>query len=226
MNKAVVTLLIRSLRGGQATIAHYLYVLYYYIIAVTGGGCFERTEISFISFRWRIQRSVAITYPFEEQPDSTRQIHGRSRWYSLQGAFSQEKKVQNQIYLNTNKDRLHNGPRTMDRRFLWAFTRYNHLLWLGGRRCDRPHRYCSEMWERYSLYCWGQLRRHLQNQNISGRKLRYLRIRYPGILKKTAELTVCRWLCPICCFSINEALNTWKRQKIFCTSWKIKANIV
>jgi len=49
MEKAVVTLLIRSFRGGQATIAHYLYVLYYYIIAVTGGGCFERTEISFIS---------------------------------------------------------------------------------------------------------------------------------------------------------------------------------
>ena len=79
MNKAVVTLLIRSLRGGQATIAHYLYVLYYYIIAVIGGGCFERTEISFIPFQERIQRSVAITYPFEEQPDSTRQIHGRSR---------------------------------------------------------------------------------------------------------------------------------------------------
>ena len=79
MNKAVVTLLIRSLRGGQATIAHYLYVLYYYIIAVTGGGCFERTEISFIPFQGRIQRSVATTYPFEEQPDSTRQIHGRSR---------------------------------------------------------------------------------------------------------------------------------------------------
>ena len=51
MEKAVVTLLIRSFRGGQATIAHYLYVLSYYIIAVTGGGCFERTEISFISFR-------------------------------------------------------------------------------------------------------------------------------------------------------------------------------
>ena len=33
-NKAVVTLLLRSFRGGQATIAHYLYVLYYYIIAV------------------------------------------------------------------------------------------------------------------------------------------------------------------------------------------------
>lgn len=79
MNKAVVTLLIRSFRGGQAAIAHYLYVLYYYIIAVTGGGCFERTEISFIPFQGRIQRSVAITYPFEEQPDSTRQIHGRSR---------------------------------------------------------------------------------------------------------------------------------------------------
>ena len=77
MDKAVVTLLICSFRGGQATIAHYLYVLSYYIIAVTGGGCFERTEISFIPFQGRIQRSVAITYPFEEQPDSTRQIH---RW--------------------------------------------------------------------------------------------------------------------------------------------------
>ena len=79
MNKAVVTLLIRSFRGGQETIAHYLYALSYYIIAVTGGGCFERTEISPISFQGRIQRSVTITYPFEEQPDSTRQIHGRSR---------------------------------------------------------------------------------------------------------------------------------------------------
>ena len=48
MDKAVVTLLIRSFRGGQATIAHYLYVLSYYIITVTGGGCFERTEVSFI----------------------------------------------------------------------------------------------------------------------------------------------------------------------------------
>ena len=79
MDKAVVTLLIRSFRGGQETIAHYLYALSYYIIAVTGSGCFERTEISFIPFQGRIQRSVAITYPFEEQPDSTRQIHGRSR---------------------------------------------------------------------------------------------------------------------------------------------------
>ena len=78
MDKAVVTLLICLLRDGQATIAHYLYVLYYYIIAVTGGGCFERTEISFIPFQGRIQRSVAITYPFEEQPDSTRQIYRRS----------------------------------------------------------------------------------------------------------------------------------------------------
>ena len=78
-NKAVVALLIRSFRGGQETIAHYLYALSYYTIAVTGGGCFERTEISFIPFQGRIQRSVAITYPFEEQPDSTRQIHGRSR---------------------------------------------------------------------------------------------------------------------------------------------------
>ena len=44
MDKAVVTLLIRSFRGGQAAIAHYLYVLSYYIIAVTGGGCFERQK--------------------------------------------------------------------------------------------------------------------------------------------------------------------------------------
>ena len=79
MEKAVVTLLICSFRGGQSTIAHYPYALSYYIIAVTGGGCFERTEISFIPFQGRIQRSAAITYPFEEQPDSTRQIHGRSR---------------------------------------------------------------------------------------------------------------------------------------------------
>lgn len=40
-----------SLDDGHAIIAHYLYVLSYYIIAVTGDGCFERTEISFISFR-------------------------------------------------------------------------------------------------------------------------------------------------------------------------------
>ena len=115
MEKAVVTLLIRSFRDGQATIAHYLYALSYYIIAVTGGGCFERTEISFISFRWRIQESVAITYPFKEQPDSKRQIHRRGRRCSLQGDFSQEKKAQNQIYLNTKRDRLH------DVSGLWLF---------------------------------------------------------------------------------------------------------
>ena len=69
MKKAVVTLLIRSFRCGQAAIAHYLYALSYYIIAVTGGGCFERTEISFIPFQGRIQRSVAITYPLKEQPN-------------------------------------------------------------------------------------------------------------------------------------------------------------
>ena len=33
MDKAVVTLLIRSFRGAQAAIAHYLYALSYYIIA-------------------------------------------------------------------------------------------------------------------------------------------------------------------------------------------------
>ena len=64
-------MLIRSFRGGQATIAHYFYAISYYIIAVTGGGCFERTKISFIPFQGRIQRSAAITYPFEEQPNST-----------------------------------------------------------------------------------------------------------------------------------------------------------
>ena len=51
MNKAVVTLLICSFMIGHAEIANYLYPLSYNIIAVTGGGCFERTEISFISFR-------------------------------------------------------------------------------------------------------------------------------------------------------------------------------
>ena len=79
MNKAFVTLLIRSFRGGQATIAHYFYAISYYIIAVTGGGCFERTEISFIPFQGRIQRSVAITYPFEEQPDANTSIESKSK---------------------------------------------------------------------------------------------------------------------------------------------------
>lgn len=51
MDKAVVILLICSFRGGQETIAHCLYVLSYYIITVTGGGCFERTKISFIPFQ-------------------------------------------------------------------------------------------------------------------------------------------------------------------------------
>ncbi len=51
MDKAVVTLLIRSFKGWQEKIAHYFYALSYYIIAVTGGGCIERTEISFIPFR-------------------------------------------------------------------------------------------------------------------------------------------------------------------------------
>lgn len=51
MNKAVVTLLICSFMISHAEIANYLYPLSYNIIAVTGGGCFERTEISFISFR-------------------------------------------------------------------------------------------------------------------------------------------------------------------------------
>ena len=77
MDKAVVTLLIRSFKGWQEKIAHYFYALSHYIIAVTGGGCFERTEISFIPFQGRIQESVAITYPFEEQPDSTRQMYRR-----------------------------------------------------------------------------------------------------------------------------------------------------
>ena len=50
-NEKYIILLICSFRGGQETIAHYLYALSYYIIVATGGGCIERTEISFISFR-------------------------------------------------------------------------------------------------------------------------------------------------------------------------------
>lgn len=44
MNKAVVTLLIRSFRCGQAAIAHYLYAISYYIIAVTGGGVLKEQK--------------------------------------------------------------------------------------------------------------------------------------------------------------------------------------
>ena len=51
MNKAVVILLIRSFRCCKPSIANYIYALSYYIIVATGGGSFERTEISFISFR-------------------------------------------------------------------------------------------------------------------------------------------------------------------------------
>ena len=122
MEKAVVTLLIRSFRGGQAAIAHYLYVLSCYIIAVTGGGCFERTEISFIPFRWWIQESVAITYPFENQSYSPRQIHRWCPRCSLYGNFSQEKKAQNQIYLNTKRDRLHDVSGLCLVRPAWAIT--------------------------------------------------------------------------------------------------------
>ena len=91
MEKAVVTLLIRSFRDGQATISHYLYALSYYIIAVTGGGCFERTEVSFIPFQWRIQQIDTITYPFEEQTDSTRQIY-RWSWCYLCKMISAKKR--------------------------------------------------------------------------------------------------------------------------------------
>ena len=66
MNKAVVILLIRSFRCCKPSIANYIYALSYYIIVATGGGSFERTEISFISFGRRIQELVAITCSFEE----------------------------------------------------------------------------------------------------------------------------------------------------------------
>ena len=158
MDKAVVTLLICSFRGGQETIAHCLYALSYlnrskvwyaciitpatiatcrwgalllrvsvgallpppkdwmepaaleagdilrlgYIIAYTGGGCFERTEISFIPFQWRIQQIDTITYPFEEQPDSPRQIHRWSPWCSLP-VFSVSKKVQRSVHLQAKR---------------------------------------------------------------------------------------------------------------------------
>ena len=39
--------------------------------------------------------------------EKNREIHGFSLANSLQGNASQEKKVQNQIYLNTKRNRLH-----------------------------------------------------------------------------------------------------------------------
>ena len=39
--------------------------------------------------------------------EKNREIHGFSLANSLQGNVSQEKKAQNQIYLNTKRDRLH-----------------------------------------------------------------------------------------------------------------------
>ena len=57
IDKVVATLLICSFSDDGEVFAHYSYTLSCYIMAVTGGGCFERTEISFISFRLRVSRN-------------------------------------------------------------------------------------------------------------------------------------------------------------------------
>ena len=107
MNKAVVTLLISSFCNSKKIFANYFSGFFSLYNDATGGGCFERTEISFISFRWWIQTGHSVPCQLEKQPDRTRQIHRRRRWCSLQSAFCQEKKTKNQIYLNTKQDRLH-----------------------------------------------------------------------------------------------------------------------
>ena len=103
MDKVVATLLICSFSDDGEVFAHYSYTLSCYIMAVTGGCCFERTEISFISFRWWIQTNYSVLCSLEEQPDCTRQIHRWSWRCSLQSAFRQEKKTQNQIYINVKE---------------------------------------------------------------------------------------------------------------------------
>ena len=67
-----------------------------------------------------------------------------------------------------------------------ACTRNNHILWLGKRRHNRPYRYRWKVRKRKCLHHRGQFVRHVQNQNISGWKFSYLRIRHTGILKKMA----------------------------------------
>ena len=67
-----------------------------------------------------------------------------------------------------------------------ACTRNNHILWLGKRRHNRPYRYRWKVRKRKYLHHRGQFVRHVQNQNISGWKFSYLRIRHSGILKKMA----------------------------------------
>ena len=82
-----------------------------------------------------IQESVAITYPFEEQPDSTRQIHtmrAHTRC-SLYGNFSQEKKAQNQIYLNMKRDRLH-CKRSLIIKDLFRQTGIYHIVYFIGSK--------------------------------------------------------------------------------------------
>ena len=78
-----------------------------------------------------IQESVAITYPFEEQPDSTRQIHRWRPRCSLYGNFSQEKKAQNQIYLNMKRDRLH-CKRSLIIKDLFRQTGIYHIVYFIG----------------------------------------------------------------------------------------------
>ena len=53
MDKAVVTLLISSFCNSKKIFANYFSGFFHYILYndTTGGGCFEKSEISFISFR-------------------------------------------------------------------------------------------------------------------------------------------------------------------------------
>lgn len=121
-----------------------------------------------------------------------------------------------------------------------ACTRNNHILWLGKRRHNRPYRYRWKVRKRKCLHHRGQFVRHVQNQNISGWKFSYLRIRHSGILKKMAarlsshqvhysweilyrNVSVCRYTAP----PLSCVLSLW--MKGLCTDswlWIFVQNIV
>ena len=115
MNEAVVTLLICSFRGGQVTIAHYLYVLTYYIIAVTGGGCFERTEISFISFRFSVYNDIRKKLIERGVPESeVRFIHEADTDVKKKELFQKTRKGEVRVLLGSTQ-KMGAGTNVQDR---------------------------------------------------------------------------------------------------------------
>lgn len=157
IDKAVVTLLIRSFFNNGELFANCTYTISCYIIAVQEVVALKEQKyhlyLSDDEYRQTIQSLVRLKNNLISQ--------GR--------------------YTDAVDDVLFKVLKTKR-----ACTRNNHILWLGKRRHNRPYRYRWKVRKRKCLHHRGQFVRHVQNQNISGWKFSYLRIRHSGILKKMA----------------------------------------